>query len=526
MISIIPYPKELKILSGYIELQNFKEIVYPRALENLARYGQKIFDQDWDWNLAINLNTQQTKNAIILKLDPKFEIETYSLIIKPEEIEIKGSSGSGIFYGIQSFRQILFQYNLEHFSKLSSNQDFTLKCPQIEIVDSPRFSWRGFMLDEGRYFLGKETVKKTLDWMAFYKLNRLHWHLTEDQGWRIEIKKYPKLTTIGASRQGTPKLRNREVGHDGKSLSGYYTQAEIKEIIAYANERYIEIIPEIEFPGHAQAALAAYPELSCTGGPFEVSTKWGVHKEVFCLGNNLTIPFMKDILTEVCALFPSKWIHLGGDEVPKDRWNACPKCQAKIQQDQLTDAHHLQITFTNEMVAFLAEKNKQTICWNEVTDDRLDKRTISQYWKGKFENIQEFLREGGRTIISPSNKYYVDVSYQFSPLDACYNFEPVPPGTSDQITKQIMGIESEMWGEVFQTEKKMEWCALPRTLAIAESAWSTPENKNFERFLDVLTSHFRILDSFHINYASLRESNPSLWQKMKKLLKIGHNYYA
>ena len=449
-------------------------------------------------------------------MDNTIEKDGYSLEILKTKINVIGFNEQAVFYGIQTFRQILFQ----SFDSAAG----VFKINGVLISDSPRFQWRGFMLDEARYFLGKESVKKVLDWMAFLKLNRFHWGLTNDQGWRIQIDKYPKLTEIGSKRKGTPVYRNLNKEIDGIEHGGYYTKADIKEIIEYAKARYIEIVPEIEMPGHAMAALAAYPNLSCTGEQFEVPSRWGVMKDVYCLGNPDTVPFLKDILKEVADLFPFEYIHTGGDEVPKDRWSRCEKCQARIKKENLPDEKALQIHFTNEIVLF-GFVGKKAIVWNEVADRRLDIRTTVQFWRGTFKLIEGFLEEGGSAIISHSRYYYVDVAYHRTSLNKAYKHEPLPADISKRFKKNILGVEAELWGEVFTSEAKMEACAFPRIFAIAESAWTQPEHKDLERIIKAIKSVKPVLRKWRINYTSLEEANPSLLMKLKNRRKKGFGNY-
>jgi hexosaminidase len=381
------------------------------------------------------------------------------------------------------------------------------------------------MLDEARYFLGKSAVIKVLDWMALLKLNKFHWHLTEDQGWRIQIDKYPKLTEIGSKRNGTPLYRNENKELDGKEHSGFYTKEDIKEIVEYAKHRYIDIIPEVEMPGHSVAALTAYPELSCKGGPFEVSNYWGVHKDVFCLGNPQTNTFLKNILQEVMDLFPYEYIHTGGDEVPKDRWSNCPKCQEKIKNEKINDEHGLQVNFTNEITEFLANKGRKNVVWNELTDERLDSRTVIQFWRGSFESIFCFLEKGGSAIISPSNYYYVDVAYHKTSLKKAYNYEPLPSSLETKIGKNIIGIEAELWGEVFNSQEKMEYCAFPRVFAIAESAWTRSNNKDYPRFIKSVEYFERLWKKLGINFTHLKITEPSWFDTLKNRFKKGFGHY-
>lgn len=515
MYKLIPFPNSIQY--GNLLLKVPKEIILSIDTDSLdlKAYIESRLIQSF--NLDVKFQKENEKAFLILEKDKSLEKNQYSLEILNSRIKISGIDNPSMFYGFQTLQQILYQsYNPESL-------EYILK--EVTILDSPRFLWRGFMLDEARYFLGKSVVKKVLDWMALLKLNKFHWHLTEDQGWRIQIEKYPKLTEIGSKRNGTLVYRNRNKELDGKEHSGYYTKEDIKEIIEYAKARYIDIIPEIEMPGHSVAALAAYPELSCIESPFEVSNFWGVHKDVFCLGNPDTIIFLKDILKEIIDLFPYEYIHTGGDEVPKDRWSQCDKCQAKIKKEKINDEHGLQVKFTNEIVEFLSKKGKKTIVWNELTDERLDQRTVVQFWRGSFDSILGFLENGGSAIVSPSSHYYVDVAYHKTSLSKAYKYEPLPASLVSKIGKRILGIEAELWGEVFNSQEKMEYCAFPRVFAIAESAWTDPKNKNYQRFLASVQYFEELWNKLSINYTPLNNSEPSWFETFKQRFKKGFVHY-
>ncbi len=461
--------------------------------------------------------------------------EGYTLVVSNDDITISANTETGCFYGFQTLRWLLL------------TQDYQGKdmiVDSCEIVDYPRFPYRGYMLDEARYFLGMNMVRSIIDWMALLKLNRFHWHLTEDQGWRVEIKQYPSLTTIGSKREGTPRYRNRqppigEDSHDGTPHGGFYTQDQIKELIDYAARRHVTVIPEFEIPGHATAALASYPEMRCIlpddlppegadifghhldGKNIKVSSKWGVHANLFCASNPKTVAFIKDVLSEFASLFPGPVIHIGGDEVPKAQWMCCERCQEKIESMSLASEEDLQKVFTAEIVDYLASLGKKTMLWNEHTDESLAERkdnVICQYWTGSPEKINSFLERDGKVIMSPSSHVYVDLAYYALPLKKVYHYDPLGFQTLQAISDVaaekaaaggILGVEAPMWGEVYQNKAQVEYCTFPRVLAIADIGWVQQDGKNYSRFVERVVKALDVLDLLRINHASLPDADPS-----------------
>jgi hexosaminidase len=371
------------------------------------------------------------------------------------------------------------------------------------------------MLDDGRYFHGTVVVKKILDLLALHKMNRFHWHLTEDQGWRIEIKKYPKLTELGSKRKQTQIGGFLSKKRDGQPHGGFYTQLEIKEIVEYAADRFITIIPEIEMPGHAQAAIAAYPEFSCTGGPFEVSDHFGIHKDVFCPGKEGTFQFYQDVIDEVVALFPSEVFHIGGDETPKARWKTCPDCQRRIQQEKLTDEAQLQVYFTNRMEKYLASKGKRLMGWNEILGKGLSPKAIAQYWTGPPSRILPDLQQGREMVMSAFRYVYIDHWYEFTSLEKAYSYEPIPAELQSQYYKNVLGLETTMWSEWVPTLKRLEYQSFPRTCAYAEIGWSAKDGRDYKGFMNRLEKLLPRLDKLGVQYAPKKDWNPS---KLRQLL--------
>ncbi len=389
--------------------------------------------------------------------------EGYELRVTTVTVEVRAPNPAGLFYGVQTLRQLLP----------------TIPC--LRIVDRPQYPWRGLLLDSGRHFMTKEFVKKYIDLLAMHKLNRLHWHLTEDQGWRIEIKRYPKLTTVGAWR-----------GQGSERYGGYYTQEDIRDIVAYAESRYVMVVPEIEMPGHSVAALAAYPELSCTGGPFEVSTRWGVHKDVYCAGNDRTFGFLEGVLTEVLNLFPAPYIHLGADEVPKERWAACAKCQARIKTEGLNNEHELQTYFVRRMARFVRDAGRRAICWDEILEGGAPEGVIVQAWHGHHK-AAEALAAGHETIVSPTSHVYFDYDIASYHLRNVYEFDPVPEGTAPEDLGRVLGSEACMWTE-HAPQQAVDAKVFPRLLGLAEVLWSPREGRDFKDFYTRVQAHRRRLE--------------------------------
>jgi hexosaminidase len=357
------------------------------------------------------------------------------------------------------------------------------------------------MLDEARHFFGKEVVKNIFDVMASLKFNTFHWHLTDDQGWRIEIKKYPRLIEVGSKRKGTKLAKSKifinssvdSKETDGIPVVGFYSQEDIKEIIDYAAERYIRIIPEIDLPGHTMALLASYPELSCTGGPFEVGTQFGIYRDVLCVGKESVFKVLEDVLREVIDLFPSKFIHIGGDEAPRTRWKKCPNCQARMVKEKIEDINGLQTYFTNRISEFLIAEGKEVVSWNETIDKFLNKEINCQYWSGSYEEVLNELKNGRKVVISEINFNYFNYPYRLNSLKHTYQFDPIPEGLPEEFHENILGIEACVWTELIKTKDKLEWQLFPRLIATAEIGWTQKNMRNYQDFehrLEILMKEF------------------------------------
>jgi hexosaminidase len=534
-VSIIPKPIFLNInpgtfqfnenLSFFIDLKD--NSAHFMKIKGICEYFKEIIDRSTGFNMNIkNLPEEKgNKDIILLKINPELETlgqEGYTLEITKTLIIISSISPTGLFYGLQSVRQLL-PVDIESPSKLV-NVEWNVPC--LEIKDSPRFAWRGFMLDEGRHFQGMETVKKFLDMMALFKMNIFHWHLTEDQGWRIEIKKYPKLTEIGSIRNKTAiggifysKLKKL---YDNTPHSGFYTQDEIREIVEYAAKRNILVVPEIEMPGHCMAALASYPGFSCTGGPFEIPGIAGIYKDVFCVGKEEVINFIHGVLDEVMEMFPSEVIHIGGDEAPKERWKNCPDCQKRMKSEELNDEHDLQVNFTNQIGAYLSLNERRLMGWNEILGEALEKNAIAQFWMGNKKKLLYHIRNGRQVVISNYFNTYLDYHYNMIPLRNYY-FNPIPKNLEEKYHQNIIGVETPLWTEGVPNRKRAEWQAFPRLLAIAESGWLPEEFKNYESFWDRLKVQIRRLDILGVNHADLEIVDPGAFKRIIGLPKIFGN---
>jgi hexosaminidase len=367
---IIPAPEQMQLRQGCFTISQATKIIIPPEGDEILSIGRLLAEAihaatDCDIQLELNSASNAQVANIRLTLDPSKTVllgdEGYELTVTPNSIALEAVQPAGLFYGVQTIRQLL---------PFEGEGGRVIPC--VEIVDKPRFPWRGMLLDCCRHFMSKDFVKEYIDLLAYHKMNILHWHLTEDQGWRIEIKGYPKLTEVGGWR----------TYEDGIRYGGFYTQDEIREVVEYARRRYVQVIPEIELPGHSVASLAAYPEHSCTGGPFSVETNWGVHKDVYCAGKEQTFQFLEDVLTEVIELFPAPYVHVGGDECPKDRWKGCTDCQARIAAEGLKDEHELQSYFIRRIEKFLLSKGRRLIGWDEILEGGLDPGAPVQWWRG------------------------------------------------------------------------------------------------------------------------------------------------
>ncbi len=441
---------------------------------------------------AADVSSSDNEPAIYLESRPDESAPagSYRLRVTPDGVRISASTNEGLFYGMVSLTQLL---------SAEGTTTGEVVLPGIEIEDHPRFSWRGMHLDVSRHFFPVSFIKKYIDLLAYHKMSIFHWHLTDDQGWRIQIKEYPRLTEIGAWRSGP----------EGTRYGGFYTQEEIREIVQYANERYIMIVPEIELPGHAMAALAAYPDYSCTGGPFEVATTWGVFGDVYCVGRDATFTFLENILSEVAALFPWAYVHIGGDECPKARWQAHDLCQKRRKELGLESEDDLQSYFIARIGRHLQALGKQLVGWDEILDGGAPDGATIMAWRSVEKGI-EAARSGHSVVMCPMSHCYFD-HYQslenepkaiggHTPLEKVYAFEPIPASLPPELTRHVIGAQANVWTEYMPSESHVLYMVIPRMCALSEVLWSPSETRSLPGFLERLRPHLGRLESLGANY--------------------------
>jgi len=494
-IAIIPQPVEMTAKTGTFTLSAKTPLVVDKAAKGTSKLASE------------QLGLKAGRGAgVVLHINPALKDlggEGYQLDVTSKGIQIQATTEAGLFYGVQTLRQLIPASEWKH------NAGWHAEIPCVSIRDYPRFAWRGSHLDCGRHYLPLAFVKKYIDTLALHKLNRFHWHLTDDQGWRIEIKKYPKLTEIGSKRKRS-MLKYSPAVWDEKPHGGFYTQAEAKEIVKYAAERHIEVIPEIEMPGHAQAAIAAYPELGNSGKPVEVREMWGVSPVVYNPSDKV-IQFNKDVLTEVMNIFPSKFIHVGGDECPKDEWKASPAVQARMKELGIKTEHDLQSWFIRQMDTFLASKGRRLIGWSEILEGGLAPGAALMVWLGD-DGAMEAVSSGHDVVMAQNAYTYFDY-YQVKdhskephaiggnlPLSRVYKYEPILPKMTDEQAKHVLGVQWQLWTEYIATPEYAEYMAFPRGCAIAEIAWSPKSSRDWESFQERLKVHETRLDALGVNY--------------------------
>ncbi len=495
-VNIVPQPNVLSQHEGVFKLNKKTTIVaVGEGAETVANFFQAKITQSTGYELASSASA--SKNYISVEVDATSGLaeEAYTLVVTTEKIEVKAASNRGLFYGMQTLMQLL-PAEIES-PTLVSEINWNIPCVTVE--DAPRFPWRGMHLDVCRHFYSVDFIKKQLDVLAMYKINKFHWHLTEDQGWRIEIKKYPKLTELGSLRVD-----------EGKEHGGFYTQEQIKEIVAYATERHIDVVPEIELPGHALAALTAYPEYSCAGGPFKVRNVWGVEPDIYCAGKEETFDFLEDIIDEVVALFPCEYFHIGGDEAPKSKWKECDQCQARIKAEGLHDEHELQSYFVQRVEKMLLARDKKMIGWDEILEGGLAKSASVMSWRGEKGGITA-ASQGHDVVMTPGNWVYLD-HYQGSPkvepvaiggyttLEESYGYEPVPKDLDKDKAHHVLGTQGNVWSEYMYTPELVEHRVYPRIIALAEVNWTQANKKDFDAFVKRMDNQFVRLDQHKINY--------------------------
>lgn len=504
-LDVIPQPQEIVLArdtTSFI-IDRSTTIVYPATNEKMHRTADFLatFIKEMTGTEVRVSDKEKSSNAIILAVDSTMgHPEGYKLQITPEKVLLTGGSEAGVFYGIQTIHKAL---------PILKDGKVAAALPAGTVTDFPRFRYRGFMIDVGRHFFPVSYLKQMIDLMALHNINYFHWHLTEDQGWRIEIKKYPKLTEIGSKRDSTI-IDWETKKFDGKPHSGFYTQDEAREIVRYAADRFITVVPEIDLPGHTTAALASYPELGCTGGPYKVLCSFGVFSDVLCAGNDQTLQFTKDVLDEIMDIFPSEYIHIGGDECPKSRWEKCPKCQAKIKElgikalPKHSKENQLQTYFMSELEKEINAHGRRILGWDEVLEGGLTPNSTIMSWRGIQGGI-EAARQHHDVIMTPIQRLYfsnprINKMTGFEWMNRVYNFEPVPAELTDAEKKFVIGTQGCIWTEWTADSTKMEWQILPRMAALSEIQWTLPEHKNFERFMERLPEMLKIYSSLDYGY--------------------------
>lgn len=518
-ITIIPQPASLKRGAGYFNLGKNTTLVVQDdgdlpAAEFFSNYLQEFY------GFSLPVSKTPVKNAIrfytkkFIKAPDK---DGYSFEANSTGISISGDTYAGTFYGMQTLIQLL-----------PLNRSAALKIPAVSVQDAPRFNYRGMHLDVGRHFFPVSFVKKYIDYLTLHKMNYFHWHLTDDQGWRIEIKKYPRLTTVGGWRNGTIIGRYPGTGNDGLRYGGFYTQEEIREVVAYAAQRHITVVPEIEMPGHASAAIAAYPELSCfpeeptknyypkdcawagdsTGK--QVQQTWGVFDDVFCAGKENTFQFLQDVLDEVLPLFPSRMIHVGGDECPKANWKKCPLCQQRMKENGLKDEHELQSYFIQRMEKYLNGKGRKLIGWDEILEGGLAPNAAVMSWRGESGGIAA-AKQHHEVVMTPTDYAYFDYSQTtnedsvtiggFVSLEKVYNYNPIPAALDAEEGKYVLGAQANLWTEYIKNPRKVEYMIFPRLTALSEVLWSAPQKKNWNDFEKRIQVQFNRYNLWKANYS-------------------------
>ena len=516
-LTVVPYPNSVDINCGVFKANgadfNYDAAIDARSTALISSFAEQLSLVSGTQNKLIEATEG---NGFLFLLDETLPAEAYTLDINRRKTVVKASGLNGFNYAIQTIKQML---PVEIYGKIEApGKEWTLLCCEIE--DEPRFGYRGMHLDESRHFFGMDAVKRYLDIMEIHKLNTLHWHLTDDQGWRVEIKKYPKLTEVGSIRKKTVIghiFRSKDYDTTPYGNGMWYTQDQIREIIEYAAAKGITIIPEIDLPGHMLAALAAYPELGCTGGPYDVWGDWGISDDVLCVGKEQTMQFLENVLSEICDLFPSEYIHIGGDECPKVRWEKCPRCQAKIRElglkanEEYQPEHFLQGYVMSRMEKFINSKGKRIIGWDEILEGEVAPNATIMSWRGVAGGLKA-VHLGHDAIMTPNTFYYLDY-YQsldkekeplaiggYLPIEKCYSYEPFVEGMTEQEKAHVLGVQANLWTEYIATESHLQYMLLPRMAALSEVQWCQPENKSWERFYNSADAFCSIYDAMGYNY--------------------------
>lgn len=511
-ISLVPQPVRLEVQRGVFELRADTVLLADSALAPTAKWLSAALAPATGFALPVSESSPERASVIRLRLDASLERlgpEGYLLEVTPRQIGIRAFAPPGAFYAAQTLRQLL---PAAIYSKQPRpGVSWTIPCVRIE--DRPRFVWRGALIDVARHFMPKETILKFIDLLAVHKMNSLQLHLTDDQGWRIEVKRYPKLTEIGSIRKETRVGHERDAkGFDGKPHGGYYSQADIREIVEYARLRHVRLVPEIEMPGHAQAAIASYPELGNTRERLEVSTHWGVHQNIFNV-NESTIEFLQNVLAEVLELFPGEFIHIGGDEVPTDQWKSSPQAQALMRKLGFKSEVQLHGWFIGRMNEFLVSRGRRLVGWDEILEGGAPAGAVVMSWRGTKDGIAA-VRAGHDVVMAPNTYTYFDY-YQsrdpgeplaiggFLPLEKVYEFNPVPAELTSEEAGHILGAQGQLWTEYIPTPRQLEYMAFPRLAALAEVVWTPQPQRDWSGFLARLRRHLERLEALEVNFRPL-----------------------
>ena len=492
--AIIPRPLSVQPRSGELTLSGRTTVQAPAECAAAAELLSALLPRD--------AGASGPRQAITLALDgarSDLGSEGYELAVTPQRASVTGGGTSGVLWGVQTLRQLL-----------ATGPGGASALPSVTIRDRPRFAWRGLHLDVVRHFFPVAFIERLLDLMALYKLNTFHWHLTDDQGWRLQIRSYPRLTEVGAQRAATPLAHDRHQS-DGTPYGGYYTQDEVRRVVAYAAARGITVVPEIEMPGHSLAALASYPELGCRGAGYAVATSWGIKREVLCAGRDTTFTFLEAVLSEVLELFPNRFIHIGGDECPKQSWRECPHCQARRAAEGLQDEDALQSWFVRRIAAWLADHGRRLVGWDEILEGGLARGATVMSWRGTDGGIAA-AGSGHDVVMSPNTHCYFDYYESqdrtaeppaiggFLPLEQVYACDPIPPAIDAAHAAHVLGVQGNIWTEYIATPAQVEYMAFPRALALAEVGWTPAAHRSPTHFQERLHAHLPLLDQLGVNY--------------------------
>ncbi len=515
---LVPRPAHVEWRAGNWVLRRTTRLVADGAAAQEANHLAEALSGPLGWRMPVVSGPARDGDLeMVLSAAPtEIGAEGYRLSVTSNRVLLRAAAAAGVFYGGVTFRQLLPPEVFGTNRPAPPASGWTVPC--VEITDSPRFPWRGLLLDPARHFFPPEFVKKLVDVMALHKMNSLQLHLTDDQGWRLEIKKHPRLTEIGSIRKESPKKGDRNRGDGTPYGPFFYTQEQVRELVAYAQARHVTLVPEIEIPGHFLSAVASYPELSCRGQPLEVRTRWGIEPDILCPGNDAAVAFAKDVLAEVCELFPSRFIHIGGDEAPRDRWKQCPKCQARLKAEGLKNEAQLQTWLNHRLEEFLARQGRRLIGWDEILEGGLTPDAAVMSWRGLAGGLAA-AEAGHDVVMSPTTHCYFDYAQArgpnepeciggLIPLAKVYEFDPMPKALPESRRQHILGAQGNIWTEFIRTPREVEYFTFPRAAALAEVVWSPAKDRDFADFSRRLEHHLKRLDQLQANYRRLDPPSP------------------